>query len=169
MPHTLAQINRRADAIRRQAEQHKAAIERIRGDVVALQLAPSDIFPEGWPGFEGSVQDGATVDIPLTAKYADGPGKTWTGKGRRPSWLQTALESGAELDDFLVQGVNPQVSKARLQEIAHVAQPGITYRSPRGEEWHGKGRRPRWLASALEGGARLDDFAVLKAGRGKRS
>lgn len=168
MPHTLAQINRRASAIRQQAELHKETIERIRADVVALQLTPSDIFPEGWPGFEDAAPEVSSDEVLATAKYADGPGRTWTGKGRRPSWLQEALERGAELDDFLVQRGRTQVPKARLQDVAHVAQPGITYRSPDGDEWHGKGRRPRWLATALEGGGRLDDFAVLPSARSRR-
>jgi DNA-binding protein H-NS len=161
MPHTLAQINRRASAIRQQAERHKETIERIRADVVALQLTPSDIFPEGWPGFEDAAPAVSSDEVLAAAKYVDGPGRTWTGKGRRPSWLQEALERGAELDDFLIQRWRAQVPKARLQDIAHD-------RSPDGDEWHGKGRRPRWLATALEGGARLDDFAVLQSARSRR-
>ncbi len=168
MPHTLAQIKRRADAIRKQAELHKVTIDRIRGEVLALELAPKDIFPEGWPAFEESSPAVGQGDIPAATKYADGPGRTWTGKGRRPGWLLEALASGAELDDFLIRSLKVQVPKGRPQEIAHVAQPGIIYRSPSGEEWHGKGRRPRWLALALEGGARLDEYAVLKSAARKQ-
>ena len=91
---------------------------------MALELAPTDIFPEGWPAFTDPMPASALIEIPATAKYSDGPGKTWTGKGRRPS---EALERGAELDDFLIQSAKARVPKARLQEIAHVAQPGITY------------------------------------------
>jgi DNA-binding protein H-NS len=168
MPHTLAQINRRASAIREQADRHRETIERIRADIVALELAPGDIFPEGWPAFAESSPAAPPVEVPATARYADGPDRTWTGKGRRPSWLLEALERGAELDDFLVKSPKAQAPKGRPHEIANVAQPGIMYRSPSGEEWQGKGRRPRWLATAIGAGARLDDFAVLKSVPGKR-
>jgi DNA-binding protein H-NS len=34
------------------------------------------------------------------------PDQTWTGRGKRPRWLQEALEKGAQLDDYLI-GRNP--------------------------------------------------------------
>ena len=44
------------------------------------------------------------------------------------------------------------------------------YRGPGGETWAGRGARPRWLAEALKGGKKLDDFLIAKraAGRKKR-
>ncbi len=35
-------------------------------------------------------------------KYSDGNGNTWTGKGKRPGWLQQKLDTGAKLEDFAV-------------------------------------------------------------------
>lgn len=32
----------------------------------------------------------------------DDPQQTWTGRGKRPRWLQDALAGGAELEDFAV-------------------------------------------------------------------
>jgi DNA-binding protein H-NS len=43
--------------------------------------------------------------VPMPAKYAD-PGdanRTWSGRGRVPGWLQSRLDGGAKLDDFLIQ------------------------------------------------------------------
>ncbi|GAA3527927.1 H-NS family nucleoid-associated regulatory protein [Zobellella aerophila] len=41
------------------------------------------------------------------AKYAytdeNGEQKTWTGQGRKPSVIQTALDNGGSLDDFLIK------------------------------------------------------------------
>ena len=35
------------------------------------------------------------------------------------------------------------------------------YRNPStGEAWSGRGLKPRWLRTAIEGGAKLEDFAV---------
>ena len=42
------------------------------------------------------------------------------------------------------------------------------YRGPSGETWSGRGLRPRWLAAAIKGGRKLDDFLIAKrAGRKK--
>jgi DNA-binding protein H-NS len=30
------------------------------------------------------------------------PSQTWAGRGKRPRWLQQALQKGAQLDDFVV-------------------------------------------------------------------
>lgn len=39
---------------------------------------------------------------PVAAKYADpaNPNNTWSGRGRKPKWLATALESGLSMEDF---------------------------------------------------------------------
>lgn len=37
------------------------------------------------------------------------------------------------------------------------------YRGPGGETWAGRGARPRWLAEALKGGKKLDDFLIAKS------
>lgn len=34
------------------------------------------------------------------APYEDVDGNTWSGKGRRPNWLNVALDAGASLEDF---------------------------------------------------------------------
>ena len=47
-----------------------------------------------WPG----TRKGETVPV----KYRDAEGNTWAGRGVRPVWLRTAIENGAQLDDFLV-------------------------------------------------------------------
>lgn len=38
------------------------------------------------------------------AKYAnpDNPSETWTGRGRKPNWLNTRLSKGAKLQDFAI-------------------------------------------------------------------
>jgi DNA-binding protein H-NS len=38
------------------------------------------------------------------APYADEEGNTWAGKGRRPNWLNAAIEAGAALEDFDTTG-----------------------------------------------------------------
>ena len=44
------------------------------------------------------------VRRPANVKFRDpnNSSNTWTGRGKRPLWLQDALSKGANLDDFLV-------------------------------------------------------------------
>lgn len=37
-------------------------------------------------------------------KYKDDAGNTWSGRGPRPSWLKSALSSGASLESFTAKG-----------------------------------------------------------------
>lgn len=38
------------------------------------------------------------------AKYAnpDDPSQTWTGRGRKPAWVNAALEAGKSIDDLAI-------------------------------------------------------------------
>lgn len=40
----------------------------------------------------------------IPAKYADpdDPSVTWTGRGRKPKWVQVRLDQGASLDDLAI-------------------------------------------------------------------
>ena len=42
---------------------------------------------------------------PAKPKYRDpdNPSRTWTGRGKQPVWLREALESGRNLNDFLIK------------------------------------------------------------------
>jgi DNA-binding protein H-NS len=41
------------------------------------------------------------------------------------------------------------------------------YRGPNGETWTGRGLKPRWLAAALKGGNKIEQFLIVN-GRGRR-
>jgi len=40
-----------------------------------------------------------------TPKYhnPDNPGQTWTGKGRKPGWLQALIDNGGKLEDYEIR------------------------------------------------------------------
>lgn len=44
---------------------------------------------------------GKTINPPKY-RHPDNPEFTWTGRGRRPDWIQAGLQSGKSLDDFLI-------------------------------------------------------------------
>lgn len=86
-----------------QAEQEeRAKAEKI--EVLKRQLQES--------GLELTDLIGEEVEAPVRKKRAprpakykymlDGVEKTWTGQGRTPSVIQTALNNGGSMDDFLI-------------------------------------------------------------------
>lgn len=70
-------------------------IELIRQTIEMYDLKPADVFSEEDLG-EALAPDPVDESIP----YCDRAGNTWTGKGRRPTWLVEAIEAGAALEDF---------------------------------------------------------------------
>ena len=46
----------------------------------------------------------ATKKSKVKPKYAnpDDPEQMWTGRGRKPKWVVSALKSGVEMDDLLI-------------------------------------------------------------------
>lgn len=162
---TMSQLKRRAGAVLAQAAADQQRIDRIRAEIVDMQLDVRDIFPEGWPTFEGGERSAAQVAALAMAKYADGPGRTWTGLGRKPTWLHEALAAGAELDDFLVTDRKPTKPRPRQLQEARIEEKVVVYRCPDGTEWHGRGRRPQVLVNALKSGASLEDFATWRTAK----
>ncbi|CAN7333163.1 H-NS histone family protein [Rhizobacter sp. LjRoot28] len=47
-----------------------------------------------------------TAGVKLPAKFADGNGNTWTGRGSTPRWLTDGVASGKSREDFAVQSKN---------------------------------------------------------------
>lgn len=45
---------------------------------------------------------GTKTRKPVAPKYANpaDPGQTWTGRGRKPRWVQAALDAGGKLEDL---------------------------------------------------------------------
>jgi DNA-binding protein H-NS len=48
--------------------------------------------------------NGKSTKKSVAPKYADpaNPENTWTGRGRKPKWLVTALENGCTAEDFAI-------------------------------------------------------------------
>lgn len=44
----------------------------------------------------------STGSVPPKYRHPDNPGLTWTGRGKRPSWVNDWLASGKSLDDATV-------------------------------------------------------------------
>lgn len=40
--------------------------------------------------------------LPPRYQHPENPTKTWSGRGRQPTWIKEGLEQGKSLDDFLI-------------------------------------------------------------------
>lgn len=55
-------------------------------------------------GFSLAELTGTMVPRANAPRYANpqDPSQTWTGRGRKPHWVQAALDAGKSLDDFRI-------------------------------------------------------------------
>ena len=97
----IAELQKKAEALR--SEERQAAILKIRELIHVFDLQSSEL------GFSGNVR-GQPARKPhsaagkkLPAKYKDADGNTWTGRGIKPLWLRTALESGQSLEALKIR------------------------------------------------------------------
>ena len=97
------------------------------------------------------------------AKYVDGKGGVWVGRGKRPAWLSDLLKAGAKLEDFLAIKLASTAPVAAAAEASKApaakksaAKKASTkgaakkaarakYQDGAGNSWSGFGPRPKWL------------------------
>ena len=74
------------------AEKRQEALQQLRQQAAILGCTAAELAPE------------STKQRRHAAKYRDpeAPDHTWSGKGKRPAWLVEALDSGRQLEEFLV-------------------------------------------------------------------
>lgn len=144
----IADLERRAEVARR--TEIAEVVKGIRGamDVYGLTLADIGLSGRGTRGQRKLTQRG-----PTDAKYGDGRGNTWTGRGPRPLWLREAINAGKPLEQFLLD------AKATVAPTRKASAAKAKYCDGKGNEWGGRGPRPRWLRQALAEGKKLEDFS----------
>lgn len=77
----------------RRSEARKSAIEKIKEEIKRHSLTAKDL------GFDS---DKKQKRAPSTTRYVDpkDSNKTWTGRGRKPAWIQDYEKDGGNLDDL---------------------------------------------------------------------
>lgn len=86
-----------------------SVIDRVRRDIVQHSLTVEQLFGET-PIKTSSKRVPTTSIGKKVAKFADELGNSWSGMGKRPGWLKSALEAGKEIEDFLVAGADKAVA-----------------------------------------------------------
>ena len=73
-----------------------------RSDFATSEKSASSKAPGKAPGKAAGKAAGQAAGKTIAAKYKDGAGNSWTGRGSQPRWLKAALEGGKQLDQFLI-------------------------------------------------------------------
>ena len=69
------------------AKRRHEALERLREEASVLGFTSQELLP-------------SRKKADTSAKYTDGNGNSWSGKGKRPAWLQQKLNEGHDLSEF---------------------------------------------------------------------
>ena len=117
MATSYAQLQKQIEALQSQAAKVKSVevagvVKRIRDSVAMYGLTPQDIFGSRAVTPRAKAigkKGGGKGDAVAAAKYVDGKGGIWGGRGKRPRWLQEALAAGRKLEDYLAGAIKAAV------------------------------------------------------------
>ncbi|MDE1948441.1 MAG: H-NS histone family protein [Burkholderiales bacterium] len=117
---SYAQIQSQIAELAAQAEKLKAeeiagVVARIKQDIATYGLSAQDLF--GRKSFGARTKARATV-VAGAAKYADGKGGVYGGRGPHPKWLREALAAGKKLEDFLFGGAKADAAAEPARKAA---------------------------------------------------
>ena len=70
-------------------------------------------------------------------------------------------ENGLSLADFGSNARAGEKGKAKIPQTPKTSQKvAAKYRDEAGNTWSGRGLQPRWLKAGIEGGKKIEDFAI---------
>ncbi|MFP8968138.1 H-NS family nucleoid-associated regulatory protein [Pokkaliibacter sp. CJK22405] len=84
-----------------QKQQQAQVIDQIK----AMALENGITFESVLNELQGSVRKSGAAKSKSAPQYfnPEDPSQTWTGKGRKPKWIEEALHNGADLEDFRIK------------------------------------------------------------------
>ena len=91
-----SQINQRL--VETRAERLAALRADIEQRIAQAGFSLGEVLPTG-----RSSRSGVRANGPVVAKYSDGKGRTWAGKGKRPVWFSEHLRNGGKAEDLLIK------------------------------------------------------------------
>jgi DNA-binding protein H-NS len=168
MTKSYSQIQKKIDALKAKADSLRlkeagGVIARIKEAIAHYGLTMTDVFGDKSSsrgrGASRRTEGAARRD----AKYADGKGNVWGGRGPRPKWLRDALGRGKRLEDFDVKSAPASDSPAAPRKASAAKKrrkSAVKYRDDAGNTWTGRGRKPRWFQDAVAAGKKPEDMAA---------
>lgn len=97
----LEQIQKQIAELQQKAQEIALAkrlpvLEDVKNKIKLYSFTAKEL---GFGGVEKTTEDKRS--LPVAIKYRSGD-LTWTGRGRKPKWLEEKLATGAKLEDFAV-------------------------------------------------------------------
>jgi DNA-binding protein H-NS len=187
---TYAQLQQQIAVLNQQAEKLRKdeigeVVAKIKEAIKAYDISAADLYgsARGASGVKPKSAGKSTVKSSSksknkTAKFADGKGGEWVGRGPRPKWLRDALLAGRSLEEFATGGAAPATDampaaapaaakktkvKGKRKGAASkkaVAAKKVVFSDGAGKQWSGRGPQPGWLKSAIASGRSIDEFKV---------
>ena len=104
MTKTYRQVRAQIEALQAEADKLRAGeksqvLKQVKDLVAQFDLSPQEVF--GRAAAKGPARKGGAREA-TSAKYRDGQGNEWGGRGPRPRWVKEAIAAGHDLTDFLV-------------------------------------------------------------------
>lgn len=98
----LRQVQKRVEGLIADYQDRKRREAIAAAEQVAKEhgFKLGDLFGGGKPDKGGKAA--ARSSSPVKYANPDDPQQTWSGRGRRPSWVRAALDSGRSLDDLAI-------------------------------------------------------------------
>lgn len=125
MAKSVAQLTKEIQRLQKQVDAVKAAevagvVARIKEAIEHYEITPEQLFGGRNTGRKKSVVQAAvplsskkvsakkaprssSAGTKLPAKFSDGAGNSWSGRGSTPRWLVDAIASGKAKEDFAVK------------------------------------------------------------------
>ena len=164
MTQSYQQIQKQIEVLQRKAEKLReqeveGVIARIKVAIEHYGLTAEQLgFGAAGGGRKGKA---AKTNSVRAAKYSDGQGNSWSGMGKRPTWLREALDGGRTLEEFAIAAAASAPASRGGQAARSKKRPSkIAYRDDAGHTWSGMGPKPRWLKEALLAGKTLEEMAA---------
>src|SRR5688572_19458132 len=103
-----SQIQKKIDALKAKADSLRlkeagGVIARIKEAIGHYGLTMKDLFGGKTASKGRGAKRAAKGRAQAEARYVDGQGNVWGGRGPRPRWLREALSNGKTLEEFDTQ------------------------------------------------------------------
>jgi DNA-binding protein H-NS len=165
----IERLKAKAESLRK--SEMAGVISRIKVAIDAYGLTAADLGLSASPAKRPASVAVSTNSGAGEAKYKDpASGKTWTGRGKPPLWIQGVEDRSA----FLINGVfaagnapakKRKAGKPGARTQAAAPQVGVPkYRDgATGKAWTGRGKPPDWIKNVEDRSAFLIDTSAAQA------
>ena len=175
MAQSYKQLQKQIESLQKQADKLRAqeidgVVSRIKVAIAHYGLSADQLGFGAASAGKSKYSAKRSGSVSTIAKYADGAGRSWSGRGPRPAWLREALAKGKSLQDFASAasatlmstkaGTKSETKSRSKSKSKAKRKTQIRYRDQAGNAWSGMGPQPRWLKQALAAGTQLEQLAA---------